>query len=122
MMMQGTDLLTWGVAVATKRRKGRGESEALPPPPRFSVGNWVRVKRGTPDPEHPDIPLGGWKGTIQEVDDTVAPPGYLIAWDGNTLQHQHPVFLQRCRRDDLEADCMWLEEDVLEPTSADEPS
>jgi hypothetical protein len=27
-----------------------------------------RVKYGIPDPDFPDIPLGGWAGTIAEVD------------------------------------------------------
>ena len=36
--------------------------------PRFQVGNKVRVKYGVIDPDFPDIPLGGWSGTIKEVE------------------------------------------------------
>jgi hypothetical protein len=34
-------------------------------PPRFEPGAKVRVKHGVRDPDFPDIPLGGWAGTVQ---------------------------------------------------------
>ena len=36
--------------------------------PCFQVGDKVRVKLGVPDPEFPYITLGGWSGTIEEVE------------------------------------------------------
>ena len=36
--------------------------------PRFRVGDKVRVKTGVIDPDFPDIPLGGWTGTVTEVE------------------------------------------------------
>ena len=39
-------------------------------PPRFQVGNKVRVEYGVIDPAFPDIPLGGWTGTVTEVEQT----------------------------------------------------
>ena len=36
--------------------------------PRFQVGDKVRVKSGVIDPDFPDIPLGGWSGTVTEVE------------------------------------------------------
>ena len=36
--------------------------------PRFQVGDKVRVKYGVIDPDFPDIPLGGWSGTVTEID------------------------------------------------------
>ena len=36
--------------------------------PAFRVGDKVRVKMGIPDPDYPDIPLGGRVGTVKEVD------------------------------------------------------
>ena len=36
-------------------------------PPRFEFGAWVRVGRGAIDPDFPDIPLGGWSGTVEEA-------------------------------------------------------
>ena len=35
--------------------------------PRFQVGNNVRVKYGVIVPDFPDIPLGGWTGTVTEI-------------------------------------------------------
>jgi hypothetical protein len=37
---------------------------------RFQVGNKVRVKSGVIVPDFPDIPLGGWTGTVTEVEQT----------------------------------------------------
>jgi len=82
---------------------------------RFGVGNLVRVKPGTTDPDFPDIPLGGWTGTITEVDQGSTPPIFLIEWNQHTLDHMHPVYRIRCERDGLEPDSMWLGEDDIEP-------
>ena len=83
-------------------------------PARFAAGAQVRVKPGTTDPDFPDIPLGGWAGTISEVDERSAPPTYLIEWDRHTLDHMHPVYRKRCERDGLELESMWLGEDDIE--------
>jgi hypothetical protein len=74
----------------------------------------VRVKPGTADPDFPDIPLGGWAGTITEVDQRSAPPTYLIEWNKHTLDHMHPVYRKRCERDGLELESMVLGEDDIE--------
>ena len=42
-------------------------------PARYSVGNRVRVNPGTTVPDFEDIPLGGWVGAIDEVDQRSAP-------------------------------------------------
>ena len=34
---------------------------------RFNVGDRVRVRSGTPDPDYDDLTIGGWAGTIAEV-------------------------------------------------------
>ncbi len=83
-------------------------------PARFATGSQVRVRPGTTDPNFPDIPLGGWAGTIREVDQRSAPPTYLIEWNRHTLDHAHPVYRKRCERDGLEMDSMWLGEDDIE--------
>jgi len=46
--------------------------------PRFAVEDRVRVKYGVPDPDFPDIPLGGWAGTITEVSHDAKSHLYLI--------------------------------------------
>src|SRR5260370_41933829 len=60
------------------------------------------------------MPIGGWFGTVVEVGSSGQPCGYLIEGDKRTLESMHPVFVKRCRRDDLEVESMWLDEDDLE--------
>jgi hypothetical protein len=99
-----------------KKRKRKPRRPRLPPaPPRFALGDRVRVKPGTTDPDYPDIPLGGWTGTIQEVGQDAGRTTYLIEWNRYTLEHMHPVYRHRCERDELDMEALWLEEDELEP-------
>ncbi len=100
-----------------KKKKPRQQRAKISFPARYGVGDRVRVKPGTTDPDFPDIPLGGWAGAISEVNHQSNPPIYLIEWNKHTLDHMHPVYLKRCERDDLEADSMWLGEADLEPDS-----
>jgi hypothetical protein len=67
------------------------------------------------DPNFSDIPLGGWAGTIEmveQVDDQVT---YEIQWDRGTLDGMHPVYKNRCERDGLDPETMWLGEEDIEP-------
>ena len=82
--------------------------------PRFQPGDRVRVKSGVADPNYSDIPLGGWAGTIEmseQVDDQIT---YEIVWDRRTLDRMHPVYKNRCERDGLDPETMWLGEEDLE--------
>lgn len=79
----------------------------------------MRVKPGVPDPDYPDIPLGGWAGTVREANTRRQPATYLIQWDPHTLAHMHPIFQQRCLRDDLDVDSMWLDEQDIEPATGE---
>lgn len=99
--------------------KKKPQQKKVSAPPRFAVETVVRVRPGTTDPDFPDIPLGGWAGTIQEVDQRSAPPTYLIEWDRHTLDHMHPVYRKRCERDGLELERMWLGEDDIEPDTSE---
>ena len=80
----------------------------------FSKGDRVRVKAGVRDPDFPDMPLGGWAGTVEEVEKG-RPVSYLVRWDRRTLDAIHPVFRSRCERDGLEVERMSLAEEDLEP-------
>ena len=60
------------------------------------------------------IPLGGWTGTIQDVDQQSGSRVYLIEWNQDTLDQMQPIYRKRCQRDDLEMESMWLAEDELE--------
>ena len=67
--------------------------------PRFEVGNKVRVKPGVSDPDFPDIPLGGWTGTVTEVEQADDQITYEIKWNKRTVNGMHPVYLTRCEMD-----------------------
>jgi hypothetical protein len=84
-------------------------------PPRFRVGDKVRVKPGVRDPDFPDIPLGGWVGAIEEIENSRGACSLLIAWNQETLAAIHPAFHKRCERDGLEYERSWLAEEDLEP-------
>lgn len=84
------------------------------PGPQYAVGDRVRVRRGVTDPDFPDLPIGGWAGTIVEVQTREFPPTYLIRWSGATLDAVHPVHRKRSERDGFEIGEMWLEANELE--------
>jgi hypothetical protein len=85
-----------------------------PAPPKFAVGDRVRVKRGIKDTDYPDMPLGGWTGVVSELH-----KGRMVTvrWSRETLDTIHPVFKQRCEKDGMELEEYWLSEDDLEPES-----
>jgi hypothetical protein len=91
----------------------RDKTESLPS--RFKPGDKVRVKHGVRDPDFPDIPLGGWAGTVKEVHQAEGETTLLVAWDRATLKGMHPIYKKRCERDGLELESMWLGEEDLEP-------
>jgi hypothetical protein len=84
------------------------------PSPRFEPGAKVRVKSGVTVPDFEDIPLGGWTGTITEVEQADDQITYEIQWDKRTLAGIHPVYRKRCLRDDCDVETVWLGDDDLE--------
>jgi len=89
------------------KRKSRKLPAAL-----FRVGDKVRVKHGFMDVDYPDMPLGGWAGTVTQVqgDDV-----FIVRWSKQTMASIHPVFKQRCEIDGLDAEEYVLTADDLEP-------
>jgi hypothetical protein len=83
-------------------------------PPRFDLGAKVRVKYGVTVPDLPDIPLGGWTGTIKQVEPSEGETFYEIEWDRRTLKGVHPVYRKRCERDGIEPSILWLADADLE--------
>jgi Calcium binding len=82
--------------------------------PRFKPGEKVRVKYGVTVPDFEDIPLGGWTGTVTEVEEANNQVTYEVEWDHRTLGGMHPVYRKRCERDGLGLEAMWLGEEDLE--------
>ena len=78
----------------------------------FKVGDQVRVKHGIMDVEHPDMPMGGWAGTISEVHKNAM---YTVRWSRETLDAIHPIFKKRCERDGMVLEEYSLDDDDLEP-------
>jgi hypothetical protein len=96
-------------------------------PSRFQPGDKLRVKYGFRDPDFPDIPLGGWSGTVKEVERAKGETTYLVTWDRATLKGMHPIYKKRCERDGLEVESMWLGDEDLElddgtPVSFEQPT
>jgi hypothetical protein len=88
------------------RKKGRPRV-----PPKFKIGDHVRVKQGTTDADHPDFPLGGWAGTICE---SRRKGIYAVRWSRETLARIHPIFKKRCRLVGTMVEEYWLGEEDLE--------
>jgi hypothetical protein len=79
---------------------------------RFAIGDEVRVKHGVKDVDYPDIPLGGWAGTICEADKH---GNYTVRWSKETLAAIHPIVKERCEKDGLVLEEFGLAENELEP-------
>lgn len=106
--------------MARKKRKKPTRQKRPAFHAKFSAGTQVQVKAGVKDPDYPDIPLGGWSGIIEKVDRNSRPIRYLIEWDEHTLANMHPVYRNRCERDGLDEETIWLgEEDIT--SAADKP-
>ncbi len=69
--------------------------------PKYKIGDKMRVKHGFMDVDYPDTPLGGWAGTVTDVQgsDTCT-----VRWSKRTLEAIHPVFLKRCEIDGLDGE------------------
>ena len=76
--------------------------------PRFKVGDKVRVKSGVSDPDFPDMPLGGWSGTVTEIIEHEGEINCVFTLDDRTLKTLHPIYRKRCERDGLDFETMGL--------------
>ena len=82
-----------------------------PPSAKFKIRDKVRVRHGVKDNDYPDMPIGGWAGTIAEAHDD---GNYTVLWSKETLASIHPVFKKRCERDGLDFDQYLIGADDLE--------
>jgi len=88
------------------------KAQRPPAAAKFGVGDKVRVKHGVRDVDYPDMPLGGWAGTIAEVHKNGM---YEVRWSKETLANIHPVVTKRCEKDGLALKEYGLAENDLEP-------
>jgi len=86
----------------------------------FAVGDRIRARRGVVHSQYPDIPLGGWIGTVTQIA-WLIPISYEVQWTEETLAAAHPVYAKRCRRDDANPEVYWLDEGEMEPDANNEP-
>src|SRR5436190_6663684 len=82
--------------------------------PRFKVGDKVRVRSGVSDPDFPDMPLGGWTGTVTEIIEHKGQINCVFKLDDRTMKSLHPIYRKRCERDGLDFETMGLGEEDLE--------
>ncbi len=82
--------------------------------PRFSVGDKVRVCSSVSDPDYDDLIIGGWAGTVAEVQNGTRPT-LLVRWSKQTLKKQSSIYRRRCERDGFDSNEMWLAEADLKP-------
>ena len=89
-----------------------GESATYP---RFKIGDKVRVKHGVRDPDFPDMPLGGWTGTVTEIIEHEGQINCVFELDERTLASIHPIYKQRCEINGLDYRFMGLGQEDIEP-------
>jgi hypothetical protein len=87
-----------------------------PPAAEFQIGDRVRVRHGVTDNDYPEMPIGGWAGTVAEVHNDGM---YTVRWSKETLASIHPVFKKRCEKGGLEFDQYWIGGDNLAPDAGE---
>jgi hypothetical protein len=60
--------------------------------PRFEPGDKVRVRHGVRDHDFPDIPLGGWSGTVTEIIEHEGQINCVFELDERTLASIHSIY------------------------------
>jgi hypothetical protein len=83
-------------------------------PTLFNVGDRVRVRQGVTDVDHPDMPLGGWAGSIARVYRNGL---YLVRWSPETLENAPPSYRTRSKREGKKCEEYRFWERDLEPDS-----
>jgi len=77
---------------------------------KFQIGDSVRVKTGTKDPDF-GIDISGWQGRISETDDDLI----CIIWDSITCSSFPEKHIFQCEEDGLDWQRIYLEANEVEP-------
>ena len=93
-------------------------------PTLYNVGDKVRVRQGVTNINHPDMPLGGWAGTVARIYSNGL---YLVRWSLETLERVRSVYRTRSKREGkkLEEYRFWghvLEPDLGGPLYIEQPT
>ena len=79
------------------KRKPQVKLKGNPMPRKFQVGDTVRVKEGTIDPDF-GFEIGGWHGQVTEIDDDLV----FIELDSITLSEIPDKYFTKCEIDGLD--------------------
>ena len=77
---------------------------------KFKIGDTVKVKDGTKDPDF-GIDIGGWHGQIAEIEDHLV----LIDLDSITLSQIPDKYFAKCEKEGLDFERIYLGLDDVEP-------
>ena len=76
---------------------------------KFQVGDSVKVKDGTLDPDF-GIDIGSWQGQIKGIDDDYI----CITWDSTTLSNFPDKYISQCEKEGLDWERIYLEIEEVE--------
>ena len=83
---------------------------------KLAIGTRVRVKPNVTVPEFPDVPCGGWTGSIDNLIGKSKPdPKYVVEWDEETIARMPPDYRDRCEKNGLFFRMACLSGDQIEP-------
>lgn len=81
---------------------------------KYKYGVKVRVAAGVNDPDF-RINIGGWSGVIDEIEPLDNGSWmYRIVWDKDTLLMAGNNYISKCKAENLDYKCIYLEENELE--------
>lgn len=67
----------------------------------LAAGTRIRVKAGVVSPEFPEIPIGGWTGSVMEASGKPPMMYYIVEWDQNTMDGMPEEYVQKCEAQQL---------------------
>jgi hypothetical protein len=81
---------------------------------KIKIGDYVKVKEGTKDPDFDMFLIGGYQDRVFHIDENPKETLIGIKWDKQTLLKMPEIMRNRCINDYLEYDKMFLLSDEVE--------